>query len=264
MVLALMMTTQCNFHCSHCMVGSSQEFSWVSDEILEHFYHMLALGQPDEVYLLGGEVLLHLDEVEKIVARIKKTCQQIVIFSNGSFILDEEKVNRIDALNVTIRISDDRFHRKSWTPELEERILSSNYMLVSRDPDQDMIPVGRAYEEFKHLKYNMGCSLITGNYGEGYPNAYRYMVMLNGDVNLYCATIEAALANVFEDEDITYDLLVEREKRLHDYLFATVIKSEEDTYMAKLCNQCSRYKVTKDAIYYDGLLVSSSSAKTER
>lgn len=254
MILALMMTTQCNFHCSHCMVDSSHEFSWLSDEILEHFYHMLAIGQPDEVYLLGGEVLLHLDEVEEIVLQIKKNCQKIVIFSNGSFVLDKEKVNRINAMNVTIRISDDRFHRESWTPELEERILSSNYMIVSRSTN--MIPVGRAYEEFKHLKYNMGCTLITGNYESGYLK--RYMVMLNGDVNLYCPTIEAALANVFEDEDITYDLLVEREKRLHDYLFATVIKSEEDTYMAKLCNQCSRYKVTKDTIYYDGMPISSS------
>lgn len=260
MVLALMMTTQCNFQCSHCMVNSSREFSWVSDEILEHFYHMLTIGQPDKVYLLGGEVLLHLDEVEKIVAQIKKQCNQIVIFSNGSFLLDKEKVKRIDALNVTIRISDDRFHRKSWTPELKERILSSNYVLISLDSDEGMIPVGRAYEEFKHLKYNMGCSLITGNYGEGYSNAYRYMVMLNGDVNLYCATVEAALANVFEDKDITYELLVEREKRLHDYLFSTVIKTEEDTYAAKLCNQCSRYKITKDTIYYDGLPVSTFSA----
>jgi len=202
--------------------------------------------------------LLHLNEVEKVIAQIKKVCQRIVVFSNGSFILDDEKVKRIDALNVTIRISDDRFHRKSWTQQLKERILSSTYVIVSKDTDEEMIPVGRAYDEFKHLTYNMGCSLVTGNYGQGYPNANRYMVMLSGDVNLYCATIEAALANVFEDDNITYNLLVEREKRLHEYLFTNVINSQEDTYMAKLCNQCPRYKVTKDAIYYDGLPVSSS------
>jgi len=255
MVLALMMTAQCNFHCAHCMVDSSHDYSLISDQVLERFYHMLTIGKPDEVYLIGGEVLLHLDKVEEVVVRVKEVCQSIVVFSNGSFLLDADKVNRVDALDVTIRISDDRFHRLSWTPQLEEAILSSKYMVHFMDPSEDMIPVGRGFEEFKYLKYNMGCSLQTGNYGEGYPNAYRYMVMLNGDVNLYCATIEAALANVFEDTDITYELLVEREKRLHDYLYAHVIKTVEDTYMAKMCNECPRYKVTADAIYYDGVPV---------
>ena len=102
-----------------------------------------------------------------------------------------------------------------------------------------------------------GTGRFTGKYDESYPNHHRYMVMLNGDVNLYCATIEAALANVFEDADITYDLLVEREKALHNYLLTHVIRRAEDTYMAKLCNECPRYKVNGEHIFYDGKAVAS-------
>ena len=54
MVLAIMITKQCNFHCGHCMVDSSYEHSLVSNEILEKFYHMVKIGRPDDVYILGG------------------------------------------------------------------------------------------------------------------------------------------------------------------------------------------------------------------
>ena len=212
MVLALMVTEQCNFHCGHCMVNSSHEYSCVSEEIIERFLHTLRIGHPDEVYLLGGEPLLHIDVVEKLTAQIKPYCRNIMIFTNGTFLLNSHLKQKVDDLGVSIRISDDRFHRAQWSQKLEQAILTSGCLIARKEADEDMIPVGRAYEEFKHLTYHMGCSLLTGRYDESYPNGHRYMVMLNGDVNLYCATIEGALANVLEEKDVTYDLLVEREK----------------------------------------------------
>lgn len=255
MVLAIMVTEQCNFHCGHCMVDSTHEYSCVSPEVIDKYYEMLKIGHPDFVYLLGGEPLLHIDVVERLVAMTKPYCENIMIFTNGSYLLNEKLKKRVDALGVTIRISDDRFHRKQWSEWLEKAIEASGHYIVRKDENEDMIPVGRAYEEFKHLQYNMGCSLLTGRYDESYPNGHRYMIMLNGDVNLYCATIEGALANVFEDENITYDLLVEREKVLHNYLMREVIHCKEDTYMAVMCNRCSRYKVTDTHILYENQIV---------
>lgn len=263
MVLAIMITRQCNFHCEHCMVDSSNEFSIISDEIIEKFFDMARIGHPDDVYILGGEPFLHIDVVEKIINGVRDYCQNIMVFTNGSFLLNDKLSERIKKLNISIRISDDRFHRKSWSKKLEEKINKSGYLVVKKDEEEDMIPVGRAYEEFKHLKYNMGCSLLTGRYGDDYPNGHRYMVMMNGDVNLYCATVEAALANVFEDENITYDLLVDREKILHNYLYKNVIKCEEDTYMAVMCNKCPRYKVSSEYIYFDNDIVARFSDYTE-
>lgn len=252
MVLALVLTRQCNFHCRHCMVDSSYEESLVQEGVVEAFIDMCRSWKPDKIYLIGGEVLLKLNLVEMITDAVREHTGEIVIFSNGSFLLNEEKAKRVEKLDCTIRISDDVYHREFWSPELKERIENSKYWVARKDEDEDMIPVGRAYEEFKHLEYNMGCSLLTGVYDERYPNGHRCMVMMNGDVNLYCATIEAALANVFEDPVITWDMLVEREKILHNYLAVNVLRSVEDTYMAKLCNMCSQYKVTSEYIYYRG------------
>ena len=252
MILALMISNQCNFHCGHCMVESTHKFNLISQEITERFLDILSDNKADSVYIIGGEPTLHMDYVESLIDRIRKYCEDIVIFTNGSFLLKPALVERIKSWNVRIRISNDRYHRKFWSTELEKLILNSKYQVEERSDDYEMIPVGRAYEEFKNLQYNMGCSLLTGHYDDRYPNHHRCMVMQDGRVNLYCSAIEASLANVFEDMDISYDMLMSREKILHNYLAREVLRSYEDTFMANLCNICSHYKVTSDEILYEG------------
>ncbi len=259
MIIAIMITEQCNFHCGHCMINSTHNYSCVSDKVLEKFRHMLEISNADQLYILGGEPFLHMEKLNKVVTMAKPYCKEIMVFTNGTFLLDETKNTWVKNTGVTIRISSDRFHREQWSETLRDRIEHSGYLVVYKEDHEDMIPVGRGYEEFKHLQYNMGCSLLTGRYDkEFYPNANRYMLMLNGDVNLYCATVEAALANVFEDEDITYNLLVEREKILHNYLMAHVIHCKEDTYMAVMCNECPKYKVTASYILYKDKIIAKT------
>ena len=255
MVLSLMVTKQCNFHCGHCMIDSSHEFSCVSEEVVEKWFNMLYIGKPDAVYLVGGEPLLHIDLIEKIVERTKPVCDNIVIFTNGTFLLDSSLKKRVEDLKVTIRISSDKYHRMQWSEELKTAINASSHLIIDKPDDKTMIPVGRAYEEFKHIKKALECSLLTGIYDETYKDGHRYMVLMDGRVNLYCATIEAELANVFEDEIITYDMLVEREKILHNYLYAQVIHCEEDKYMAKMCNLCPHFKVTDSHILLKGEII---------
>lgn len=252
MVLAIMISNQCNFHCGHCMVESTRQFNLISRQVTDRFLEILSLKEADSVYIIGGEPTLHMDYVEQLIGSIREFCNDILIFTNGSFLLNPSLAERVRAWNVRIRISNDRYHRKFWTPALEEAIVNSGYHIEARADDYEMIPVGRAYEEFKDLQYHMGCSLINGRYDERYPNHHRYMVMPDGRVNLYCAAIEASLANVFEDPDICYALLEHRERILHNYLIREVIHSYEDTFMGKLCNECPHYKVTSDEILYKG------------
>ena len=258
MVLSLMITKQCNFHCGHCMIDSSYEYSRVSEEVLEKWFHMLEIGKPDAVFILGGEPFLHMDVVERIVEKSKPICSLIMIFTNGTFLLNSQLRERVENLGVTVRISSDRYHRAQWSSELRKAIEESGYLVIEKDDDKTMIPVGRAYEEYKHLEKALECSLLTGVYDNTYKDGHRYMVLMDGKVNLYCATIEAELANVFEDDEITYDLLVEREKILHNYLYAEVIHSKEDTYMAKMCNLCPHFKVTDDHILLRGEIVANT------
>lgn len=264
MVLALMLTKQCNFHCGHCMVDSTHEYSCVSDEVIKKWFEMLEKGRPDAVYLLGGEPTLHMDLIQRIVEKTKRYCNNITIFTNGTFLLNEKKKKQVEAMDITIRISNDRYHRIQWNEKLKHAIEESGYLIITKEDDAAMIPVGRAYEEYKHLQYSLDCSLLTGCYDERYKNGHRYMVMMDGSVNLYCATIEGSLANVFEDKCITYDLLVEREKILHNYLFREVIRCKEDTYMAVMCNRCSKYKVTDRYILYENRIVAETKDYREK
>ena len=181
MVLGIMISKQCNFHCGHCMVNSSHKYSWMEDGVLNKFYELVEYNRPDDVYILGGEPFLHIEKIEEMVSIIKKNCDRITVFTNGSFLLNDDISERVKNLGIIVRVSDDRYHREFWTDKLKERIEQSGYWIVSKDECEEMIPVGRAYEEFKHLKYNMGCSLLTGRYDRDfYPNAERYMVMMDG------------------------------------------------------------------------------------
>lgn len=54
MVLGIMISKQCNFHCGHCMVNSSHKYSWMEDGVLNKFYELVEYNRPDDVYILGG------------------------------------------------------------------------------------------------------------------------------------------------------------------------------------------------------------------
>lgn len=61
------------------------------------------------------------------------------------------------------------------------------------------------------------------------------------------------LANIHQDEEITYELMIEREQRLHNYLRKRELLHDDRNYMCM--NVCSRFKVTKDGIMRDGKIV---------
>ena len=77
MIAALMMTYQCNFHCSHCMVDSSRNFSCVNEEVVQKFIEIVKKLCTQKVYLVGGEVLLHIDLVESI-GKNQFDCEDII------------------------------------------------------------------------------------------------------------------------------------------------------------------------------------------
>ena len=65
MVLGIMISKQCNFHCGHCMVNSSHKYSWMEDGVLNKFYELVEYNRPDDVYILGGAPLLHIEIIEE-------------------------------------------------------------------------------------------------------------------------------------------------------------------------------------------------------
>lgn len=253
MKIGLMLTSSCNFQCRHCMVDSVNQKSVADKLVIKRFYEIVRYNKPDTVCIVGGEPLLYLDFVEEIVKNLKPVCDSFLVYSNGSFLLDENKRNRVRDLGIQVRISKTKFHKDFWNEDIEKLINNSPYWKVDLMKDDIKIfPRGRALYNNVYQDQICPCSLITQEY-HGKWHSDRFLVMQDGSVNIWCPCMSLELANVFKDSIITHDLLVEREKHLRGYLSSVNMIHDSMLFM---CNEvCNRFKVTKNGIFRDGELM---------
>lgn len=214
---------------------------------------MKLYNKPETVCIVGGEPLLFIDKVEEIINNLRKYCSNFIIYSNGTFLLDEDKRERVRKLGVQVRISKTEFHKISWNDELQNLINESTYWKIEGLGRKiPVFPRGRALKNNIYRDQICQCSLVTQEYS-AYYHSNRILVMPNGSVNIWCPCLSLELANVFLDKIITHDLLVEREQKLREYLKRKNILRRSMLYM---CNEiCNRYKVNKYGIYYMDCLV---------
>lgn len=254
MKLGIMYTDRCNFQCRHCMVDSKMENYTVADKkVIDRFLEVVSYNKPEQVCIVGGEPLLFIEQMEVLVKQIREYCQDVLIYSNGSFLLDKDIRERVAALSVQIRISKTQYHKDFWTEDLEELINNSPYWKIeSLDKEIKVFPRGRALSNSIYKNQNCPCSLITEKYEGNYHNN-RILVMPDGSVNIWCPCMSLELANVFKDDIITYDLLKERERQLRNYLKQVNMFHDSMEFMCN--NVCDSFKVTKDGIYRDNELM---------
>lgn len=255
MKIGLMLTDSCNFQCKHCMVDSTPELRIADDLVINRFYEIVEFNKPDTVCIVGGEPLLFLDKVEEIVNTVKPYCRDILVYSNGTFLLDSTTRKRVESLGVSVRISKTVYHKDFWTDEIEELINNSKYWKVDLlDKDMKVFPRGRALTNNIYKDQPSYCSLVNQVYTGSWHNG-RFLIMQDGSVNIWCPCMSLELANVFTDDIITHDLLVERERILRTYLLSVNMIHDSMHFM---CNEvCNRFRVTKDGIYRDGELMKS-------
>jgi hypothetical protein len=254
MKIGLMYSDRCNFQCRHCMVDSKiDNYSVATEQTVHRFLEIIEHNQPEQVCIVGGEPLLFLDDIELLVQRIRKYCDNVLIYSNGTFLQDENKRQRVKALGVQVRISKTAFHKDFWTPALEALINDCDYWKIEAlDKDIKIFPRGRALSNKVYQNQSCPCSLITENYSGSY-HSNRILIMPNGSVNIWCPCMSLELANIFEDKLITHDLLQQRECKLRDYLKEVNMFHDNMLFM---CNEvCNRFKVTKRGIYRDNELM---------
>lgn len=254
MQLGLMLTDHCNFQCTHCMVDSKlTDYTLASKDIIDKFIEMISYNKPDKVCIVGGEPLLFLDEVEFIITRVRKYCNDILIYSNGTFLLDEQKRNRVKSLGIQIRISKTDFHKDFWSDNLEQLINESPYWRIEALGEEIYVhPRGRALTNGIYKNTYCQCSLVTNEYN-AFRHSNRMLVMPDGTVNIWCPCMSLELANVFTDSTITHDLLVQREQALRGYLLSHNLLHKDMLFM---CNEiCNKFRVTKDGIYRGSSLV---------
>lgn len=253
MTIGLSLTHSCNFQCRHCLVSSTLERHIVNDDVINRFYEIVEYNKPDTICIVGGEPLLFIDKVEEIINKVKCFSKKIIIFSNGTFLLDEQKRERIANLKVQVRISKTEFHKEFWNDEIQSLIDNSPYWKIEGlEKEIVVFPRGRALKNKVYKNYKCPCSLVTKEYNK-YYHSNRMLIMQDGSVNIWCPCLSLELANVFIDDIITHDLLVEREYKLREYLQENDIFKDDMLYMCN--NICNAYRVTKYGIYYNNNLV---------
>lgn len=253
MTIGFSLTHSCNFQCSHCLVSSTLEKNIASDEVINRFYEIVRYNKPDTICIVGGEPLLFIDKVEEIVNNVKNICNNIIIFSNGTFLLDEVKRERVKNLKVEVRISKTEFHKEFWNNEIQNLIDNSPYWKIEGlNREIVVFPRGRALKNKVYKNYSCPCSLVTREYNKFY-HSNRILIMQDGSVNIWCPCMPLELANIFIDDTITHDLLVSRENLLREFLIENnLLKSD----MLFMCNEiCNNFKVTKNGIYKNNVLV---------
>ena len=98
--------------------------------LIKRFYEIVRYNKPDTVCIVGGEPLLYLDFVEEIVKTLKPVCGSFLVYSNGSFLLDENKRNRVRDLGIQVRISKTKFHKDFWNEDIEKLINDSRKQII--------------------------------------------------------------------------------------------------------------------------------------
>lgn len=254
MRIGLMYTDRCNFQCKHCMVDSKKKnYITASDDVVNRFLEIVAYNKAEEICIVGGEPLLFIDQIEDIVRRVRTYCDKVLIYSNGTFLLNKDIRERVADLKVKVRISKTDFHKDFWNDDLEELINKSDYWKIELlGKDMRIFPRGRALTNQIYTNSNCPCSLVTGKY-EGYYHSNRFLIMPDGSVNIWCPCMSLELANVFQDSIITHDLLRERECKLREYLQGVNMFFDSMEFM---CNKvCYSFKVSKHGIYRDNELM---------
>lgn len=251
--IGLMLTDSCNYQCKHCMVDSTLERRVADEKVILRFYEVVHYNKPDVVCILGGEPLLFPEKVSEIVAKTKGYCKSFLIYSNGSFLKNQQTRELVEHLGVQVRISKTNYHKDFWTPEMEQIINDSPYWKIEGlDKDISIFPRGRALTNGVYQNRSCPCSLVNKEY-EGTWHSNRFLVMMDGSVNIWCPCMSLELANVFEDDIITHDLLVKREVLLRKYLESVNMLHDNMLFM---CNEvCNRFKITRRGIYRDDELM---------
>lgn len=254
MKIGLMYTDRCNFQCRHCMVDSKVEkYSIADGAVIDRFLEIVKYNKPEQVCIVGGEPLLFIEQMENLIERIRAYCHDILVYSNGSFLLDETKRKRVSDLGVQVRISKTDFHKDFWTDEIEQLINDSPYWKIEAlDRTIKVFPRGRALTNNIYQNQSCPCSLVNETYHGQWHND-RFLIMQDGSVNIWCPCMSLELANVFTDDIITHNLLMEREGKLRDFLKDMAMFYDDMLFM---CNEvCNQFKVTSKGIYRDDELM---------
>lgn len=201
--LAIQITRKCNYNCVHCGKGQAQDLT-ISKEIIDKM--LSQISECEEIYLVGGEVLLELDVIEYLISALKKNninTNVIQLTTNGSILSSRliniaksyiEKYKRL----FHIRISNDKFHDSEQSKKAYNYYLSlideqcnRNIIIdyVNNFDSEKIIYSGNAIDIYKKNQHSLDDSFIM------YPESKTHQILIENN-KVFCGIELFANGNI--------------------------------------------------------------------
>jgi MoaA/NifB/PqqE/SkfB family radical SAM enzyme len=172
-MVTILLTTKCNFKCSHCLFSCTSKGKHITDETLYNLPNYIE--KSGGVNIVGGEPFLNPNAFDIIKNLGDIDCYNYFrVVSNGSFIYNKRKTEKVvDTFNyllnqnhetVELTISNDIYHEVFWKNQYHLNFIKDAFDYISCDnfylniekrKSENVISLGRA----KKINNNIYCSM---------------------------------------------------------------------------------------------------------
>lgn len=255
--LAIEITRKCNYNCVHCGKGQAQNLT-ISKEIIDKM--LSQISECEEIYLLGGEVLLELDSIEYLISEIKKrgiNTNFIQLTTNGS-ILDSKIITIAKIFNdkykrmFNIRISKDKYHdieqsekAYNYYSSLIDEQNNKNIIIQYANPSGRVIYSGNSTDLYKNDLHLLNDSFIS------YPENKTHQIRIENN-KVFCTLELLANGNICTLCDVV-DYQTEDELSIGNLCntpLKSIIKKHNDNCVY-LCDEVKKESTYKSLYMFD-------------
>lgn len=204
-LLLLQITTQCLEGCSHCMANATPNGEHMSENTVNQAIKFIKLIKPFNVQITGGEPTLHPNFYEICVQMHKqqKEGATIILESNGSFIADAEKTEKVKDLVKRSILVQVRTH-PVYYPNYKEIFNNKELRKITPhvyDDEINLLPFGRAIDNHRgeiNMSVNPSCSnmFLTSRQVRSFVDVI-YTMESHG---FFCKPLVAANGNIHVGE----------------------------------------------------------------
>lgn len=103
-IIFIMLGTKCNLKCSYCIEQSQNMMLPDCREINEDVIKFIRKQKPEQIRFYGGEALLYMDKIKKIISELKDLKIEYTVFTNGK-LLTQEMVDYFNENDVFVHVS---------------------------------------------------------------------------------------------------------------------------------------------------------------
>lgn len=221
----ILLTLKCNYRCGHCMFSCTDRGKHMGDDVFKQVCYIQSQVQTAP-NIIGGEPTLAPEFDEKIITLAESANSEYIrVVTNGWFYssgnvrrkflkMVERLLSLDDHIQVSIHVSNDRFHREFWQyPDQSTKVVNwlreigeVRLYLDDYNADKKFYPVqpfGRGKDHYSGVAswYRIDCACNDATSDEEFDLYQAWQTSLvypNGDVSPCCCAGGIMIGNVLK------------------------------------------------------------------